>query len=192
MSEKIKFGHEQGPEVDDESFYEEHRKSIEEAYKRAGHEASKAETGSIDKILDKIEKEATPAEELDKIHTKEEIKPIHRATHIGETMKQNGYTQTMKKVQRQLPPTQKRFSKIIHNPTVEQVSNVGGQTIARPSGLLWGGIFSVIANLLVILVFRYYGYEYNYLIGIVSFVGGFCFGILLEGLHRTTSKKKSR
>lgn len=190
MSEKLRIGHERGPEEDDSAFYEEHRRSLEEAYKRAGHEASKAESGSIDKILEKIEKEATPAEELDKQHTRGEKKPEHRATHIGETMKHHGYTQTMKKVQRQLPPTQKRFSKIIHNPAVEQVSNVGGQTIARPSGLLWGGIFSVIANLLVIVVFRYYGYEYNYLIGILSFVGGFCFGLLLEGLLRTTSKKK--
>jgi hypothetical protein len=98
----------------------------------------------------------------------------------------------MKRVQKQLPPTQRTLSKIIHNPAVDAVSTVAGETVARPSGLLSGALFSIIANLLIIGICRYYGYEYNYLIGLLGFVGGFVVGLFVELVYRATTKNRSR
>jgi tetrahydromethanopterin S-methyltransferase subunit G len=190
MSERIRHRHESGHEHVSESFDQEHRR-LEEAHERASHEASKQEVGSIEKILDTIEREATSTKEFKAIEHDSEHKENHAPMHVGHTMRHHGYQQTIKKVQRQLPASQRKFSKVIHNPAVEQVSNVAGETVARPSGLLWGGVFSLIANLVVIIVCRYYGYEYNYLVGIVSFIGGFGFGLLVEAVTRSFSKKNT-
>ena len=49
-------------------------------------------------------------------------------------------------------------------------------------GLLWGGSFSLIASLAVLWVARFYGYEYNFLIGAGAFIIGFFLGLLIESL----------
>ncbi|HYF97062.1 MAG TPA: hypothetical protein VD947_03420, partial [Patescibacteria group bacterium] len=62
------------------------------------------------------------------------------------------------------------------------------KTIARPSGLLIGGLSAFVISLVVLAFCRYYGYEYNYLIGILSFPVGFFMGILGEGVIKTLKR----
>jgi hypothetical protein len=148
---------------------------------------------SIDEILKKIEKEATTTESLLTEVVKEEKEAGEdELIPVNNSLKNHALQQNLRKVQRKLPAPERAFSKVIHQPIVEQISDVTSETIARPSGILVGGLFSVIGSLGVLVICRYYGYEYNFLIGLVAFVGGFICGISLEGAFRLMAKLKSR
>lgn len=191
MSERIRSSAEQNEVLRDKDFFEEHRRDLEKARERMGREPNHQES-SIENILDTIEKNAVETEKLFDKQEAAERRSEETAMPISSSLGKIGYRQTMKRVQRKLPANQRRFSKVIHNPVVETASDVAGGTIARPSGLLAGGITSLIVNLLVIIVCRYYGYEYNYLLGILGFLGGFVLGVTAEFAYRAIRPKKAR
>ena len=85
----------------------------------------------------------------------------------------------------------KALSKVIHQPVIERVSEVAGATVARPSGILGGGLFAVLGSAILLYVTKHYGYHYNYLIFGMLFVGGFAAGMIVELVLRTVIRKKS-
>ena len=89
---------------------------------------------------------------------------------------------TLRNVQKELNPYERLFSKFLHNTVVEQLSEASAKTLARPLGLLFGGTASFVISLAVLLLCRYFGYEYNYLIGLLSFPVGFAIGIAIEAI----------
>lgn len=142
----------------------------------------------LEAISKKIEKEAKSSKELDVSNETPHQKPSYH--HNGPYHEHSG-SQAIKRVQKHLKPAERRFSKVIHNPKVEIVSDITGGSIARPSGLLYGGIFSLLSSLALYLLSRHYGYEYSYFVGILFFVGGYIFGLLVESLLKMF-KKSSR
>jgi hypothetical protein len=191
MSEAFPTNHEQPaekPETEPASHRPESRHHSE---KHAEHVAERQ--NSIDEILKKIEKEAPTTETLLVEVVKEEKEAGEdELIPVNNSLKNHALHQSLRKVQSKLPAPERAFSKVIHQPIVEQISDVTSETIARPSGLLAGGLFSVMASVGVLIVCRYYGYEYNFLIGLMAFVGGFVCGISLEGAFRLAAKLKSR
>lgn len=155
---------------------------------KLGEEAEKAEAKqeSLEKIRENIEKTAASKKEIE--HSRSETVASESVLKAGGQLKNIAFKQKMRDVQRKEKPAERRFSRIIHQPVVEEISNLAEGTVARPSGLLFGGIFSVLSSLLVLYIARHYGYEYNFLVGIVSFAGGFALGLLLEGLWRVFHK----
>lgn len=150
---------------------------------------------TIEEILTKIEQEASAADQIQsEVHNSEneQTSDTHAAIPINSSLKKHGLNQTLRKIQRKLPASQRGFSKVIHQPAIEQISDVAGATIARPSGILAAGFFSFVTSIAVLLLCRYYGYEYNFTIGLMALVGGFLLGLLLELVLRATSRQKSR
>ena len=86
----------------------------------------------------------------------------------------------LKQVQRQLPAASRSFSKVIHAPTVRAVSEAGAKSVSRPSGLLGGGILAFIGSVAYLFLATHIGFEYNYLIFLMLFAGGFGLGVLAE------------
>ena len=72
--------------------------------------------------------------------------------------KKAAYKKEIKKVQGQLPKRSRTFSKFIHNPVVESVSDVAGKTVFRPSVLIGGSVTGLVLGLVVYVVAVYYGY----------------------------------
>lgn len=99
---------------------------------------------------------------------------------VQQTMKDRAYKRELAKVQTKLPKTSRRFSKVVHNKTVETVSNIGAQTVARPSGLLGGSIVAFAGSLVLYFMAKQYGFRYNYLVMFLLFIAGFAVGALLE------------
>ena len=142
-------------------------------------EAVEARQDSIEVIKERLEKAVDGKEK--QAHAHKEKPAAESVSHVGKSTKDHYYKQTLKRTQKKLPATQRTFSKVIHQPVVEALSDVGGATVARPSGLLVGGLFSVISSLTILYICRHYGYEYNFLVGLASFAGGFAVGLLFEG-----------
>lgn len=99
---------------------------------------------------------------------------------VSSAHKRQTYEATMKRVEAQLPNYQRTFSRFVNNPRVDRVSNVVGRTIARPSGIVGGGLFAVVG----LLVLTYYANEIGFALSgtefILLLVAGWAIGIVLD------------
>ncbi len=101
------------------------------------------------------------------------------------------FERTLSSVRRKLSAPEKQLSKFIHRPVIEKVSDFGGKTIARPSGILLGGIFSFIGSLGVYLLARHMGGELHYSIFAATFVVGYLLGLVVELIWRLLAHKRN-
>jgi hypothetical protein len=101
------------------------------------------------------------------------------------------YTQHMAKLQAELPPVQRGFSKVIHNPIVEKTSETVGSTIARPNAVLAGAVVAFFAVLIVYLTAKHFGYVLSGFETIGAFIVGWVLGILYDFFRVMITGKKS-
>lgn len=172
--------------VDPEKAAERDRHAAE-AREREAARAERENKFSIEAIQERIERSARSSHETlrDQYKERDHDSAIHPA---NKHLRKHAHTRTLKQVQRQLPKSQRAFSKFVHQPAVDAVSNVAESTVARPSGLFTGGLSSVLASLAVLYICKHYGYEYNFTIGLLSFGGGFALGIIVEGILKLFRK----
>ncbi len=191
MSEKNPFhGHEQHKNVEhDPNAIREHQERIRQQVEKAAESS---------KPLNEVDISRLERESDENAYSTEQIK--ERLNQSVDNPRQNtdytySSTQTLNaayaRARKQLKPVDRAMSKVVHNPTVETVSAVGGATVARPSGLLYGALFSFIASVGFFYVSKKYGYEYNAFIGIAAFIGGFFFGLVVELFVRGIRPYKS-
>lgn len=101
------------------------------------------------------------------------------------------YKHHMKQLQSELKPTQRAFSKVIHNPVVEKTSEVVGSTIARPNAVLAGAVVAFILVLAVYVVAKFYGYQLSGFETIGAFIVGWVLGILYDFFKVMITGKKA-
>lgn len=102
---------------------------------------------------------------------------------INKKLREESYSRTMNQVQDELPPNSRAFSKIIHNKTVEKVSDITGNTLARPNSMLSGSIFAFVLTLAVYVVAKTIGYPLSGFETILAFIIGWTIGIIYDYLH---------
>lgn len=107
--------------------------------------------------------------------------------YIDRNMKLTGLKRNLARTQSSLPLPQRTFSRIIHNPVIRTVSETGSKTIARPSGLLGGGICAFAGSGLLFYLAKHIGFRYNYLFASLLFIGGFGIGLVIELILRLLS-----
>ncbi|HMS92736.1 MAG TPA: hypothetical protein PKC05_04565 [Candidatus Saccharibacteria bacterium] len=107
----------------------------------------------------------------------EDVKPASKYT---KQEKKQAYRKQIKKVQSQLPRGARTFSKIVHNPVVEAVSDATAKTIFRPSALIGGSITGLVFGLVIYIVARYYGYPISTLTLVLLLVVGAVLGVIVE------------
>jgi hypothetical protein len=181
MSERISGSPERHQGVDPE-LQKQQSEALRELHEKARtseHEHRK----NLEHIRSKAEQEAASSEK-----TKTEMAPnkqeSDRPLHINRELKNMSYARTLKRTRSKLPAPLRPLSAFIHQPVVEAVSEVGAKTIARPSGILAGGITAFIGSTVVLWISRHYGYEYNFLLFALLFIGGFFVGLLIEACFR--------
>lgn len=103
---------------------------------------------------------------------------------VQQALKTAAYKNTLRRVQSELPPMQRTFSKFIHNPTVDTVSDVSSKTIARSVGTLGGAITALLGSIGLLFYSKHYGFTYNYAIIFGLFLAGYLIATLLEGVYR--------
>ncbi len=165
---------EQAVEKSAESIVENGEKAAEKAKAEALKEAVSVEKGSAEK---KKKESGSPAGRRHGVVSKKEQKA--------------SYTQHMKKLQAELPPVQRGFSKVIHNPAVEKTSEALGSTIARPNAILAGAVVAFFLVLAVYLIAKHYGYVLSGFETIGAFIVGWVLGILYDFFRVMITGKKS-
>lgn len=106
--------------------------------------------------------------------------PREHTGYVSRELKKEALRRTMTRVRKQLSAPARSFSKVIHQPVVDAVSQVGSKTVARPSGLLGGSICAFIGSSSFLWLAKHYGFNYNYLLFFLLFVGGFALGMVIE------------
>jgi hypothetical protein len=116
------------------------------------------------------------------------------ANIIDAQLKQITARQEIKNLQRKEKAPVRSFSKLIHAPIVRQASEVAGQTVSRPSGLLGGGAVALLGTSGYLYLANHMGFPYNYGVFLALFAGGFALGLIIELLVHlaTVSRRKAR
>lgn len=153
-----------------------HSKELDAQKMEAAKEARHEHADALEAIRDSIEKEARSAEKT----KAEKVEQQPTTQHVTRELKAIQYKETMRYVRRHLSPRQRKFSSFIHAPTIEKVSEVGAKTIARPSGLLGGGLVALIGSVGVLYIARQYGFEVPNSLFMALFIVGFAAGLLSE------------
>lgn len=132
----------------------------------------------------------TAKETQGKIAEKEKPKQ-HDGYGINRATKKAAYSKLLRHERHHLPKRERAFSKIIHQPVVEQLSEVGAKTIARPSGILSGGLCALIGSSVVFYMSKHYGFRYNFSVFIALLIVGFILGLVIELLWNGFKKLRS-
>jgi len=170
------------------------QKNIDAAFEK-GAENSKVENGekAVEKAKIEALKEAIGVEKGSAEKKKKESGAAAPRRHGVVSKKEAAvsYEKHMKKLQEELPPVQRGFSKLIHNPAVEKTSEVVGSTIARPNAVLAGAVVAFFAVLAVYLIAKHFGYVLSGFETIGAFIVGWVLGILYDFFRVMITGKKS-
>lgn len=134
------------------------------------------------------------------------LNPVERATAeleasqpapaqvIDSQLKQITARREIKHIQRKEKAPVRSFSKLIHAPVVRQASEVAGQTVSRPSGLLGGGAVALLGTSGYLYLANHMGFPYNYGVFLALFAGGFALGLIIELIVHlvTVNRRKAR
>jgi preprotein translocase subunit SecF len=181
-------------QLNDHETHEQNSDDIEVAPKdtekllEATTEGTEQETHNVEAIRENVEQAeaaVTPVElETDKPKEDVELPPPNK------TLKAQALNQTLKQTRQKMSKPQKAFSKVIHQPQVDAISNITGKTIARPSGLFFGGFFALIGSVLYLFLSHHYHFTYKYIAFSLFFIGGFIIGLIVEFLGKMFKRSK--
>lgn len=159
---------------------------LHEKAARSEHEHRKKVQHIREKIQEAARSEKSVASDLENQGETEQNHPVT----INKELKAHAYNRTLRRAQAQLPVAYRTFSKVIHAPAIEAASEAIGKTVARPSGILAGGVAAFLGSSAFLWVARHYGYEYNFLLFVFLFAGGFLLGLVTELLLRLVWRRR--
>ena len=185
MSETQKIHVENGAESEHTAELEAKQQEVLRDVRERAEHAKHAHAERLDTIRHTIEKEA---EDGSKHRTREATSPeepeAENTYWYSKEYKLTAFNQLLTKTREHLNPAEKAASKIVHQPIIEAISEVGGKTVARPSGVLLGSVFSFISSLVVYYFSKMHGYDMAYSVFIFAFIGGFVLGVAVEFGYR--------
>ena len=117
--------------------------------------------------------------------------PVPRRGPINKQQREKSFKQTMNQVQKELPASNRVFSKVIHNDFIEKTSDIVGNTVARPNALFAGAFVAFVLTLLTYTVAKTIGYSLSGFETIAAFVIGWIIGITYDYLRILVTGKKS-
>jgi hypothetical protein len=126
----------------------------------------------------------------EKDHNPSTAAPVKRKGVIPRKEKTVAYKNKIAEVQTQMSASERTFSKVIHAPIVENVSETLGNTIARPNAILAGSVTAFILVLVVFLTAKYFGYPLSGFETIAAFVLGWILGLLYDFLKTMITGQK--
>lgn len=165
--------------------HQERIKAERERSAERGHETAKEREASARHEIEK----ATVEKESKKQEKTVEQSPAERKVNTKAARKK-AYDSIMKQTQAELSAPSRAFSKFIHNPAVEKVSEVAGNTIARPNAMLAGATFAFLLTLAIYLIARFNGYPLSGTETIAAFIAGWIIGNLYDFFKTMATGKR--
>lgn len=190
MSEHLPHSPESARSSESAAEAKEAKERLEDLRHKAEEAAEKQSKVDIKELEAKAKAEAEGRDTGAKRTEREAPHQTHHQLVMTKELKQDALKKTLRRVQHQLKPSERSFSKFIHQPVVDKVSSVSAETVARPSGVLGGGICALIGSALLLYLARTYGFQYNLFVFVILFVGGFVLGMIIELVLRTLFRRR--
>jgi hypothetical protein len=152
---------------------------------------AKHETIDIDKTRERIEEIQNQTGSSSKTSPPEDT-PSSRAFLPSLESATETLAKTLVAIRRNLTPSEKRFSKAIHDPIIETISEATAKTLARPYAILSGGVVACAGSSLYMYYTRHLRYRYNYFVPILLFFAGLIAGAAVEVLYKTYQHRRKR
>jgi hypothetical protein len=103
-----------------------------------------------------------------------------RPHFIDTDVKRLRMQKNLSRVQAQLNPTQQRFSRLIHQPLIQLVSEAISVSIGRASGLFAAGLTALLGSGIYIFIAAQYNLTYDYRIFFILCAIGYAIGLIAE------------
>ena len=161
------------------------QKRLEREYSSEKDPQNKIETSEARSEVLEALAENEPASE----NEKEAPAPSTNHRVVTPREKDASYKATMRTIQKEMTPSARNFSKFIHNPVIENVSEITGKTVARPNSILFGSLGAFFVVLGVYLTARYMGFRLSGSEFIVVFVLGWFAGLVFDLLRKMVTGK---
>jgi hypothetical protein len=100
--------------------------------------------------------------------------------HATKRQRKDSYASTMRQIQSEMNSSSRAFSKFIHNPSVEKLSDAVGSSLARPNAVLAGSMAATFMTLFVFLIAKQYGYRLSGFETIGTFFVGWSLGLIYD------------
>jgi len=118
-------------------------------------------------------------------HDKEVDRPTaslgeRRRGPISKKQLDASFQSQMSSIQNEMRPSERLISKVIHNRSIEKLSDMAASTIARPNAMLAGSIAAFIVVTVLYFVAKHYGYQLSGFETIGAFVVGWIIGIAYD------------
>lgn len=126
-----------------------------------------------------------------KIEKEKHRQNVARRGAISKKERNESYKKTMKRVQSELKPGERLFSKVIHNKAVDVTSDFIGNTIARPNAILSGSVVAFVFTLIMYVTAKNIGYALSGFETILAFIVGWLVGIIYDYFRVMITGKKS-
>lgn len=122
---------------------------------------------------------------------KEEVSRVERRPGaISKKERETSFESTMDDVRTHMSNSSRTFSKVIHNPTVEKISETLGSTVARPNAVASGAFFAFLFTLGFYLVGRMNGYPLSGSETMMFFLLGWIVGLVFDFLKTMVTGKR--
>lgn len=102
---------------------------------------------------------------------------------ISKKQRNESYKKIISQAQKELPTSNRIFSKMVHNKLIEKVSDIIGCTIARPNAMLAGSIFAFVLTLITYITAKKIGYILSGFETIAAFIAGWIIGLIYDYLR---------
>lgn len=186
MAEKLNVGPEgrEQQQNNTETAPQRHERVAERHEKAPEHEHKR----NIEQIRQNAEKAAV---ESDKTRVEAQPDDSHapKDAFVNKEIKDMAYARTMNRVRQRMTPVGRTFSRLIHQPVVNSLSEGAAKTVGRPSGLFGGGLIALIGTTVYYYISKHYGYDYNFFVFLALLAGGFVVGWTLEILWRLMHRR---
>lgn len=135
---------------------------------------------SLDSIRSHVTQEAVSGKDVVIDTSSEQNNGSSDQPLVYSELRKDMLDRTLVHIRKKLPVASRQLSKVVHAKPVEFVSEVGEKTVARPVGLLGGGLSALVGSGFALYMARHYGYRYNFLLFVLLFVAGYALSTIVE------------
>lgn len=146
----------------------------------------------IDQITNEAKSRATAEtneSQAEKINNQIHSNPSNSTPYIDKSVKKQALSQELAQIRQELTKSDRLLSKTIHQPKIQKLSEISAKTVARPYGLIVGGLLAFIGSLAYYLFTKYYGLHYYSIVFIILFISGYILSSLIEIIVKSIAKK---
>lgn len=183
---------ERGAEIGDAA--SERAKELEKSLENRVEQSPDARKEQAEKARAEASKEALMSREAGSAERKRAGEPSAPRKKRPTQNKKNleaSFKGTMTRVQSEMGPGERVFSKFIHNRVVEKTSDGLAATVARPNAILAGSICAVITVVILYFFAKHKGFTLSGFEAIGAFAVGWLLGILFDFFKAMITGKRA-